>query len=73
LPLSDDGATVNMLVYTRIARFSLDVRARIDWLEGGPLKLVGVVEVHGTADLEKLCLDWERHCLTGNTAASSAG
>jgi hypothetical protein len=59
LPLSDDGATVNMLAYTRIARFSLDAVARIDWLKGAPIKLIGVVDVDDVEGLEKLCLEWE--------------
>ena len=28
-----------------------------------------VIEMTGLEDLEKLCLDWERHCMIGNAAA----
>jgi hypothetical protein len=36
LPLSDDGVNVNKVVFTRIARFSSDVKADVDWLKGTP-------------------------------------
>jgi hypothetical protein len=68
LPLSDDGKTVNKQIFSRIARFSLDVTASHDWLERAPLRLGEVAEVHGIPNLEKLCLDWERHCVSGATA-----
>jgi hypothetical protein len=73
LPLSDDDADVNMTVSTRVARLSLDVRAGIDWLKGAPLKVGDVVKVSDTAELEKLCLDWEQQCSIGDAAIPSAG
>jgi len=62
LPLSDDGAEVNMTVSTRIARYKRDVRAASDWLKDAPLKITTAVNFDHIAELEKLCLDWERHC-----------
>jgi hypothetical protein len=62
LPLSDDGTNVNMVIFTRIACFSWDTAAEIDWLMGAPGKVCDVVYVNDAADLEKRCLDWERHC-----------
>ena len=38
LPLSDDGAEVNMTVSTRVARYKRDIRAASDWLRDAPLK-----------------------------------
>jgi hypothetical protein len=73
LPLSDDGVNVNMAISTLLARFNSGVSAKVDWLKGLPVEVDNVVDVNDAADLEKLCLDWERHCRTGNAAASSAG
>jgi hypothetical protein len=71
LPLSDNGADVNMTVSTRIARLGLNVRAGRDWLKGAPLKVGDVVDVSDAAALEKLCLEWEMRCLAGTPAAES--
>jgi hypothetical protein len=62
LPLSDDGATVNMAVSTLIARIDFGLAASADWLKGRPVKLRDVVDVAASDDLEKRCLDWERYC-----------
>ncbi len=64
LPLSDDGADVNMAVSTLVARFNFRVTASTDWLKGAPVKVGDVVDVTGVEDLEKRCLDWDRHCTT---------
>ena len=64
LPLSDDGANVNMAVSTLIARFNFRVTPSTDWLRGAPVKVGDVVDVTGLEDLEKRCLDWDRHCTT---------
>ncbi|MGA7324061.1 MAG: PAS domain-containing protein [Rhodomicrobium sp.] len=63
LPLSEDGANVNMLLFIRIARFNLDAKASKGWLDGTPLQLTYVGDVHDAADLEKQCLNWERGSL----------
>ena len=68
LPLSDDGADVNMAVSTLIARFNFRVTPNTDWLKGAPVKVGDVVDVHDAAELEKRCLEWERHC---DSAAAS--
>jgi hypothetical protein len=62
LPLSDDGVTVNKAVCTLVARFNFDVKASTDWLEGIPVGVRNVVDVHDAAELEKCCLEWYRHC-----------
>jgi hypothetical protein len=62
LPLSEDCANVNMAVFTRITRFSFEAAASKDWLKGAPLKMGDVVNIDSTADIEKLCLEWERSC-----------
>jgi hypothetical protein len=62
-----------MTISTRVARLSLDVRAGVDWLKDAPLKVGDVVKVSDIAELEKLCLDWERQCSIGDAAISSAG
>jgi hypothetical protein len=62
LPLSDDETTVNMAVLTRVARYNFDVRASTDWLKGLPIRLRDVIDIDSAAELEKRCLDWERHC-----------
>jgi hypothetical protein len=62
LPLADDGATVNMVFFTRIACFSPGARARSDWLKHITGNISDVVEVSDAAELEKRCLEWERQC-----------
>jgi hypothetical protein len=71
LPLSDDGTNVNMVAYTRVARFSFDVTTSIGWLKGAPIKVCDVVDVAAAADLEKRCLEWERHSLPGNAPGTT--
>jgi hypothetical protein len=72
LPLSDDGVTVNMALPILVARFNLGVTASSGWLEGIPVKVRNVVDVSDTAELEKCCLDWERHCIASNAAEQDA-
>jgi hypothetical protein len=62
LPLSDDGADVNMAVSNLIARFDFGVTASTDWLKGARLKVHDMVGVDNDAELEERCLDWERYC-----------
>ncbi|MGA7323144.1 MAG: PAS domain-containing protein [Rhodomicrobium sp.] len=72
LPLSDDGAEVNMTVSTRVARYKRDVRAASDWLKEAPLKITTAVNVDQIAELEKLCLDWERRCFEDEMLRSAS-
>jgi hypothetical protein len=65
LPLSDDGAEVNMTVSTRIARYKRDVRAAPDWLKDAPLQIATAANVDHIEELEKLCLDWEPVLIRG--------
>ena len=62
LPLSDDGADVNMLVSTLIAHFNFGVTPSTDWLKGAGVKARGVIGVNDAAELKKHCLYWERYC-----------
>jgi hypothetical protein len=62
LPLSRDGVTVNMAICTLVARFNFGVKASTDWLAGIPVKVRDVIDVHGAAELEKWCIEWNRHC-----------
>ena len=72
LPLSDDGTIVNMAVSTLASRFNFGVTPGTDWLKGAPVKVGDVVDVHDAAELQKRCLEWERHCDSGNDTAEDA-
>jgi hypothetical protein len=69
LPLSDGGTQVSVIIFTRIACFTPDVRASTDWLRGAPLKINKIVAIAGIADLENHCLDWMQRCSIGDAAA----
>ena len=69
LPLGDDGATVNMVMVTRIALFSRNVSAGVDWLKGASGKVCEIVEIGSLAEIEALSLAWERQCLPAEPAA----
>jgi hypothetical protein len=60
LPLSDDGAKVNMAVSTFAARFDFDVKPSSNWLKGLPLRVCDVAVVHNAAELETSCREWEQ-------------
>jgi hypothetical protein len=62
LPLSDDGADVNMVISTLIARFNFGLTPSTDWLKGAPVNVHDVIAVDAAADLEGRCLDWQRYC-----------
>jgi hypothetical protein len=62
LPLSDDGTHVNMIVFTRLARFNPGAGSSANWLKNTLLKLHTITAIHSAADLESCCLDWERVC-----------
>ena len=62
LPLSDDGADVNLALSAHVARLYFDVRAYTDRLKSARVKVHDVVVVHDAADLDRRCLDWERYC-----------
>jgi hypothetical protein len=71
LPLSGDGANVNMAVSTLASCFKLGVTPSDDWLQGLPVRVSDVAGVSDAADLEKRCLEWERHCETSNGLAEN--
>jgi hypothetical protein len=58
LPLSDDGAAVNMTVSTVATRFNASLVAKRGWLKGLPIRVCNVVEVGNAEELGKLCLEW---------------
>jgi hypothetical protein len=71
LPLSDNGADVNMAVSTLVPRFGLGVTPSSDWLKGLPVNLRDVVDVDDAEGLEKLCLEWKRQSRSGRAAAEN--
>jgi hypothetical protein len=60
LPLSTDGARVNMTVASLIARFEYDLTASRDWLRGTPIKVCSTTKVQCPSELNRMCLEWER-------------
>jgi hypothetical protein len=62
LPLSDNDSETNMVIFTRLARFSLGSRPAPDWLKGAPLTIQDAVTIENAIGLERRCLDWERLC-----------
>jgi hypothetical protein len=58
LPLSDDGAAVNMTVSTLAARSNASLESKRGWLKGLPIRVCDVLDVGSAQDLRKLCLDW---------------
>jgi hypothetical protein len=61
-PLSEDGVAVDMSISTLAACFSAALKPGPRWLKGLPFKIGDAVEVRDRAELEKLCLEWERSC-----------
>ena len=61
LPLSADSVHVSMAVATLVSRFDFGLAASRDWLKGMPVDVSAMVEVGDAADLEKLCVEWERN------------
>jgi hypothetical protein len=59
-PLSEDGVAVDMAISTFAARFSAAFAPEPGWLKGLPVKVDSVLEVRDTAELEKLCREWEQ-------------
>jgi hypothetical protein len=68
LPLSDDGAHVNMAICAHASCFNFDITASTNWRERDNLKLGDVIDIHDAAGLERCCLDWKRVCLANGTA-----
>jgi len=60
VPLGEDGASVNMVLLSRVARFSASFKAGADWLKGVQGTLQNVIEVPFLAALEQAATDWER-------------
>ena len=61
LPLSDDGAGVNMAVSALVARYKFGVAASTGWLKGRPVTVRDMVDVNNAAELETRCLEWDRY------------
>jgi hypothetical protein len=64
LPLSEDGTTVNLVIFVRIVRFHSHGWASRGWLRNAPVKVGEPIIIRDAAHLEKVIADWE--------AASSA-
>jgi hypothetical protein len=62
LPLSEDGVTVNRALCTLVARFDPGITPSAGWLHGIPVKVGSVIDVRDAAELERCCIEWERHC-----------
>ena len=62
LPLSEDGAAVNMVIFLHLMRFQPYVWASRDWLISAPVRIGEPAIVQDAAQLEKLVGDWERAC-----------
>jgi hypothetical protein len=59
-PLSDDGFVVDMTISTLAERFSTAFAPEPGWLKGLPVKVDRVLEIADTAELAKLCREWEQ-------------
>jgi hypothetical protein len=59
LPLSDDGEKVNMVIFSRVARFSSNTTASGDWLKGATGRIRDVIAVRDARDVKQRCLEWE--------------
>ncbi len=64
VPLGNDHATVNMVLFTRVSRFRHNVAAATNWLEGASGALRETVEFTTLAEAHEHCLAWERQCAT---------
>jgi len=62
LPLSANGTEVNMVISTLVARFGVGGQGGSD-LKRLEVTVRNVMEVDAASDLERLCLEWEQHCL----------
>jgi hypothetical protein len=60
LPLSDDGAAVNMTVSSLAARFNASLAASRGWLKDLPIRVCNVIDVGSAGELGKLCLEWDQ-------------
>jgi hypothetical protein len=62
LPLSKDGAAVNMIVFLYLTHFQPCGWASPDWLWSTPVSVGEPAIVEDAAHLENLVADWERAC-----------
>jgi hypothetical protein len=60
LPLSDDGAAVNMTVSSLATRTNTSLVAERGWLKGLPITICDVLDVGSAEELETLCREWEQ-------------
>lgn len=60
MPLSEDGVSVNMLIFLRLVRFHPYGWASRGWLKDASVKIGEPCLVKDAAHLEKLIADWER-------------
>jgi hypothetical protein len=62
LPLSEDGVTVNMVVFVRILRFHPYGWASRDWLRNASVRIGDPVLIRDAGHLEKIIAGWEQAC-----------
>jgi len=72
LPLSDNGVEVNMVISSLIARFNILGPAAGGDLRRLPVVVRNVIDIDATADLERLCLEWERSCFSSTAGDAGA-
>ena len=69
VPLSEDGASVNMVLLTRVARCGTNFVAAADWLKDVQGTVRSLVEVDSLAALQGLTAEWERQVTLGRPGA----
>jgi hypothetical protein len=60
LPLSDDGAAVNMTVSSLATLCNTSLVAKRGWLKGLPITVCDVLDVGSAEELGRLCREWEQ-------------
>ena len=73
LPLAQDGAAVNMVIFLRLVRFQASAWADRGWLKDAPAEIGEPAFVEDAAHLEQLVLAWERTSPANNAAAQELG
>jgi hypothetical protein len=62
LPLSTDGRNVNKAISSLVTCSQSNLTPKSNWLQGLPARVHDVTDVTGSEMLERLCLNWKRHC-----------
>jgi hypothetical protein len=73
VPLGNDGSQVNMVLFTRVARFRHNMFAGANWMEGSPGNVREIVTLDRLADAVECCTHWDQQCAAEDAAAVKAG